>query len=178
MSRQADPTFDAFTSLEQTLIAQEQGYRDLRRLVLARRDAIRVASLESLKATLDSERATIAKLSELDRKRSELAMGLAKRLGVIAANAPRTSEPKLSQLIAKAPTGLRERLHALAERLKVEVEATRHESSVVRDAADQLACHVAGILQTVSAAFAQTKTYGRAGRVATAGAIRSIDIKS
>lgn len=174
----SDPALDAFAALEEILVAQEQGYRSLRGLVAARRDAIRVANLETLKSTLDSERSAISKLGELDRKRSELAMGLAKRLGVLPANAPRASEPKLSALIAKAPTGPRQRLQSLAERLKIEIEAARHDSSVVRDAADRLACHVAGILQSVSSAFAQTKTYGRAGRVATAGVIRSIDIRS
>jgi hypothetical protein len=86
--------------------------------------------------------------------------------------------PPVSELAAKAPSGVRERVLAIAARLRDEIAALRHESGIVRNAADALAQHVAGILQTVSSAFASTKTYGRAGRVATATPIRSIDLTS
>lgn len=179
MSRHADPIIEGFAALEQTLVAQETGYRALRASVTARRDAIRVADLERLKGTLDAERVAIARLGELDRKRTEIAVGLARRLGLLAAQGNRNqAPPALSELIAKAPTEWRERLGPIASRLRDEINAARHESGVVRDAAERLAQHVAGILQSVSSAFATTRTYGRAGRFATAGAIRSIDIRS
>ena len=62
--------------------------------------------------------------------------------------------------------------------LRDEIEACRRESSVVRHAAEMLAQHVSGILQTVHAAFGATKTYGRAGRLAVATPIRTVDLKS
>ncbi len=180
MSRPADPIADGFASLESTLLAQETCYRRLRELVATRREAIRTADLELLKTTLDEERRVITRVAELDRTRTDVATALAKRLGALPApSSPREQRvPPMSTLAAKAPTPLRDRLLAIADRLRIEIEAVRHESGVVRAAAETLAQHVAGILQSVSSAFATTKTYGRGGRFATAGAIRSIDIKS
>lgn len=179
MSRIADPIADGFASLESTLLAQESCYRRLRELVAARREAIRTADLELLKRTLDEERLTITRVGELDRKRTETAASLAKRLGALPANPTRDAKlPPVSALAAKAPSPIRDRLLGLAERLRIEIEAVRHESGLVRAAAEALAQHVAGVLQSVSSAFATTKTYSRGGRFATASAIRSIDIKS
>jgi hypothetical protein len=181
MTRPADPTMQALGALEEVLLSQESGYRALRELVRARREAIRAADLERLKQTLDQERLAVSRLGDLDRKRTELAVGLAKRLGVIPAHAKGSGPgagqaPALSALLAKVPGALRERLSAIAERLRDEINAARQESGIVRDAAERLAQHVAGILQSVSATFASSKTYGRGGRFATAGAIRSIDL--
>lgn len=177
-SSKGDPIASGFASLESTLLAQETCYRRLRELVGARREAIRTADLELLKTTLDEERLTITRVAELDRTRTEIATSLAKRLGAIPAQSREQKLPPVSTLASKAPSPLRDRILALAERLRIEIEAVRHESSLVRNAAETLAQHVAGILQSVSSAFATTKTYGRGGRFATAAAIRSIDIKS
>ncbi len=163
---------DGFAELESTLLAQETCYRRLRELVARRREAIRTADLELLKATLDEERSVVTRVAELDRRRAATAAELAKRLG----------EPQhassIRALVARAPQAVRERLQQLADRLRFEIEAVKEESGRVRAAADALAQHVAGVLQSVSAAFATTKTYGRAGRVAGGSAIRSIDIRS
>jgi FlgN protein len=179
MTKLADPVADGFSVLSSVLSEQEAGYRALRSLVSARRDAIRVADLEALKHTLDRERTLVSKLASLDGKRTELASALAKRLGLMERQGGRpASVPTLTELLAKAPRDQRERLSEIAERLRDEINAARRESGIVRDAAERLAQHVAGVLQSVSAAFASSKTYGRAGRFATAGAIRSIDIRS
>ncbi|MDZ4755303.1 MAG: flagellar protein FlgN [Phycisphaerae bacterium] len=176
MSRTADPLADGFRTIEEILVQQEAAYRILRQLVGKRREAIRTADLATLKTTLDHERKTVARLSELDRKRTEIAVLLARRLGF--AVTPQKAPPPVSELAAKAPNGVRERVLAIAARLRDEIAALRHESGIVRNAAEALAQHVAGILQTVTSAFASTKTYGRAGRVATASPIRSIDLTS
>lgn len=171
MSR-SDPVADGFTELESTLLAQETCYRRLRELVARRREAIRTADLALLKETLDDERSIVTRVAELDRRRTEIAAGLAKRLG-----SPQQAS-SIRALLARAPQAARERLLQLADRLRFEIEAVKEESARVRAAADALAQHVAGVLQSVSAAFATTKTYGRAGRVANGSAIRSIDIRS
>jgi chromosome segregation ATPase len=163
---------DGFADLESTLLAQEVCYQRLRELVGRRREAIRTADLELLKETLDEERSLVTRVSELDRRRTATAAELAKRLG-----APQQAG-SIRALIARAPQAARERLQQLADRLRFEVEAVKEESARVRAAADALAQHVAGVLQSVSSAFATTKTYGRAGRVANGSAIRSIDIRS
>ena len=179
MSAPQDPITVAFADLERTLVAQESGYVALRRLVAARRDAIRTADLDVLKRILDDERAAVTRLGELDRRRTELALGLGRRFGLVAPNASRAAAPPtVQQLLLRAPEDVRVRVTLLVERLRDEITLCRRESSVVRDAAERLAQHVSGLLQSVSAAFATTKTYGRGGRFAAAGALRSIDLRS
>jgi hypothetical protein len=162
----------AFRDLEEIIVAQDEGYARLGGLVAARREAIRVADMAALSAALDGERRAIAALAELDRRRSEAVAVIARRFGMPA------DAVNVSAIAAKAPSRIGERLLAAAERLRLRIAAVRGESALVRTAAESLAQHVAGLLQTVAAAFASAKTYGRAGRLATTTPLRSIDLQS
>lgn len=170
MSRLADPVASGCRQLGDLLEQSLAEYVALRALVARRRDAVRTANMRVLDEVLQEERQATARIADLDRRRTEVAASLAKRTAV--------AQPTVTAIAAKAPEGERERLLVLAARLRDEIEACRRESSVVRHAAEMLAQHVSGILQTVHAAFGATKTYGRAGRLAVATPIRTVDLKS
>ncbi|MFO0829915.1 MAG: flagellar protein FlgN [Phycisphaerales bacterium] len=171
MTKSADPTRDSFRKLESVLAAQLEEYRTMRGLIERRRDALRHADAAALRKALDAEHAAIVRIGELDRARGEVAGALARRLGI-------GGNVTMSALAARAHPDVRESLEVVAAALRDEVDACRRASSVVRAAADALAQHVSGVMQTVQQAFASAHTYGRAGRLAGAVPIRSIDLRS
>jgi hypothetical protein len=176
MSRIADPIADGCRALEAVLVQQEELYARLRILVAERREAVRTADLDRLRTSLEEERRVVARLADLDKQRTDIAAALGRRLGLVQPGRP--VQVDIAQLAARAPQGIRERLVATSERLKHEILLVRRESGVVRQAAEALAGHLAGILQSVSGAFAGARCYGPAGRVATATPIRSLDLKT
>jgi uncharacterized membrane protein len=171
MSRIADPVADLLRTLIETIDATGERYEALLALVARRREAIRVADLDALDAALREERATTASIAEFDRRRSELAGALARRLGL-----PTTASA--SDIAARLPEADGERLRFHAGRLRAAIEACRRESGIVRAAAEALAQHVAGVLASVHAFLATNPTYGRGGRLAGAAPLRTVDLRS
>lgn len=171
MTRVADPIADLVRGLVETIDATHERYEALRALVARRREAIRTADLDALDSALREERATTGRVTELDRRRAELAGALARRLGL-----PTTASA--SDIAARLPDAEGERLRFHAGRLRGSIDACRRESGVVRAAADTLAQHVAGVLASVQALMAATPTYGRGGRLAGAAPLRTVDLRS
>ncbi|MDZ4831395.1 MAG: flagellar protein FlgN [Phycisphaerae bacterium] len=170
MTRPNDSIAAGFAALEATLQRQLDEYRSLRVLIERRREALRGADAVALQAVIEAERQALVRISDLDRARTEAANGLGRRLTVTPVT--------ISALAVRAPEPARTAIETVAAALREEIEQCRRASSVVRAAADALAQHVSGILQTVQHAFAGTSTYGRAGRLASVGPIRSIDLRS
>lgn len=158
-------------ALVEVLEATRREYASLRTLVARRRDALRRADLDQLDDALRQEQAALSRIGELDRSRTEAAANLALALEL-------RGETSISELAARLGEPAGNRLTASAAALRGEVEACRRESSVVRSAAEALAQHVAGVLQTVNGVFAATTTYGRGGKIAVAVPLRTMDLRS
>jgi hypothetical protein len=88
-------------------------------------------------------------------------------------------EATLADIAARLGETDRARIDQLRSELRPLIEEVRSESSVLRQAAERLSAHMAGILQSVHSALAHANVYSRGGRV-TAGAnvISSLDIRS
>jgi hypothetical protein len=147
-------------------------YAELLELVRARREAVRVADLARFTRLADGESRILARLHELDRVRVAEARALAGRLGL----AP---DATLADIAARLPEPLRARVDLARSQLKETLETARRESSVLRQAAERLSAHMAGILQTVHSALAHANVYSRGGRIAVgANVMSSLDIRS
>ena len=74
-------------------------------------------------------------------------------------------ESTVSEVVAAVGEADGSKLAVLATQLRELVERTKREHSVVRAAADSLARHMAGIVQSVTGALSGTGVYGRQGRL-------------
>jgi hypothetical protein len=138
----------------------------------ARRAALRHADFARFSLLGEEESRCVARLSELDRARAEAARTLAIRIGA----GPTAT---LGEIAARLPADIRARVEALRDALRALMEEVRRESGVVRQAAEQLSAHMAGILQSVHSALAHANVYSRGGRIAVgANVLSSLDIRS
>lgn len=147
-------------------------YRQLLAASRDRRAALRTADFAGFSKIDASEKRIIAEIAELDHERLGEARAIAAKLGLPA-------DASLAEIGEKLPPDVGGRLIALREELRGLVIDVRRESSVVRQAAERLSAHIAGIVQTVHAAIAQANVYSSGGRIATGGGvISSLDIRS
>lgn len=139
----------------------------------ARRAALRAGDFAGFSKIDEPERRIVAQIEELDQLRLGEAKALAAKLGL----APDAS---LAAIGEKLPSQVGARIIALREDLRALVLEVRRESSVVRQAAERLSAHIAGIVQSVHSVLAHANIYSSGGQIATAGggAISSLDIRS
>jgi hypothetical protein len=156
-----------------TLLEESKAlYTALLSQIHARRAAIRLADFARFALLGEEESRCVARLAELDRARAEAARTLAVRVGA----GPTAT---LGDISSRLPADLRARLDALRDGLRALIEEVRRESGVVRQAAEQLSAHMAGILQSVHSALAHANVYSRGGRIAVgANVLSSLDIRS
>lgn len=148
------------------------GYAQLVAQIRARREAIRAADFARFAQLGANEGRIVAELAELDRARLAESRAIAARLAL----AP---DATLGAISAKLGAAEQARMDLLRSELRTLVEATRAESSVVKQAAERLSAHMAGILQTVHSALAHANVYSRGGRIAVgANVLSSLDIRS
>ncbi len=147
-------------------------YAQLIVAVRARRDAIKRADFNRFAQLGASEARIVAEISELDIARLAQARGLATRLAL-------PPEATLAQIALRLNETEHAQLDSVRSELRVLIDQTKSESSVVRQAAERLSAHMAGILQTVHSALAHANVYSRGGRIAVgANVISSLDIRS
>jgi len=147
-------------------------YTELLALVRARREAVRVADLARFTKLADNESRILARLSELDRVRVAEARALATRMAL-------PPDATLADIAARLPEPTRAQVDLARSELKDALEVVRRESSVLRQAAERLSAHMAGILQSVHSALAHANVYSRGGRIAVgANVMSSLDIRS
>jgi hypothetical protein len=131
-----------------------------------------------------SERAAAAADLEADERRR--AAGLSRSAEALRAPAPRMLGEKsrflavdLGLATGIAVYGRDGRLESVRAALRDLIDLVKRESSVVRQAAERLSAHMAGILQSVHSALAHANLYSRGGRIAVgANVMSSLDIKS
>ncbi|MEY3021632.1 MAG: hypothetical protein RIS86_830 [Planctomycetota bacterium] len=154
------------------LARTEAAYRRILAGIHARRAALRAADFTRFAGLGNDESRLAAEIAELDRARLAESRQLATRLAL----APDATLGEIAERLVEAD---RARLDAARASLKELVLVVRKESSVVRQAAERLSAHMAGILQSVHSALAQANVYSRGGRIAVgANVISSLDIRS
>ena len=162
--------------MERLLRAQLEGWRRAVQVTERQREALRTADAPALER-IGLEQQHIAKtLSTLDQQRERLALAMQKRMAPKAANLL-----PLTNLLAAASVddAQRERLATIAAELRSTIETAKRRSSIVRDAAETLNKHIAGIQQMVHSVMSRARVYGRRGRLAMGSATpAAVDIKS
>jgi hypothetical protein len=139
-----------------------------------KREAIRAADIDAMTKLCQTEHRIAQRLGDLEKQRLTLVGELT------GCFAPDADEPMTLEAIAAAMgSPRRQALTEIAEKLRETIENVRHESSIVRAAADALNRHITGIMQTVNAALSRVGVYERKGRIATGSQMDfCVDIKS
>ncbi|MFZ9914225.1 MAG: flagellar protein FlgN [Phycisphaerales bacterium] len=147
-------------------------YRAVLALIRDRREAIRTADFARFAQLGNAEQRAVAEIGELDRARLAESRALAVRLAM-------KPEAKLSEMATKLGGESGARLESVRAALRELIDEVKRESGIVRQAAERLSAHMAGILQTVHSALAHANLYSRGGRIAVgANVMSSLDIKS
>ncbi len=139
----------------------------------ARRAALRAGDFAGFSQIDEPERRIVAQIEELDQLRLGEAKALATRIGL-------SPDASLVEIADKLPRESGGRVIALRDELRSLVLEVRRESSVVRQAAERLSAHIAGIVQSVHSVLAHANIYSSGGQIATVGGgvISSLDIRS
>jgi hypothetical protein len=148
-------------------------YQQLHGHSKARRAALRAGDFAGFSKIDEPERRIVAQIEELDQLRLGESKALAARLGL-------PPDASLAEIGQRLPPAIGARVIALREELRALVLEVRRESSVVRQAAERLSAHIAGIVQSVHSVLAHANIYSSGGQIATAGGgvISSLDIRS
>ncbi|MEM1422777.1 MAG: flagellar protein FlgN [Planctomycetota bacterium] len=147
-------------------------YERLVSLATSRLDAIRSSDARALALCVREENATVQRVAELERERGDVVSALAQRLGSSAQGSTRITW--IARRL-KGPEG--ERIGAMCETLRTLAAKLQSLNEVARQAAEQLATHMTGLLQAVARHLNHAKTYSRTGGVdAGPRVVSSLDI--
>ncbi len=160
------------TMLERILVRQLEGHKQMLACMERNREAVRHADMDAIKSVCQEQNTLAQQLAELEKSRLIVVGRLTESLH------PQAAAPLSLVQIAEAagePAG--DRLTALAGQLRATVQEVRRASTVVRTAADALARHMSGLMQTVHSVLTRARVYSRRGRLATGAQARfSIDV--
>jgi hypothetical protein len=172
-------TFDlpkCMDALERLLRTQLDGYARLLAAIERQREAIRVADPAALEQAALEQESIVRALGQIDHQRVQVISALQKHVEPAA-----KQTPTLTALLERAAIDdeRRTRLLALAADLRDKVAAAKREGGIVRDAAEALCKHMAGIQQTVHSALSRARIYERRGRLNLGSAVpATVDMKS
>jgi hypothetical protein len=162
------------TMLERILVRQLDDHKRMLACMERNREAVRHADMDAIKSVCQEQNRLAQQLAELEKSRLTVVGRLTESLQ------PHAAAPLSLDQIAEAagePAG--DRLTALAGQLRAAVQEVKRESTVVRTAADALARHMSGLMQTVHSALTRARVYSRRGRLATGAQSRfAIDVTS
>jgi hypothetical protein len=160
--------------LERILVRQLDGHKRMLGCIERNREAVRHADMDTIKRVCQEQNRLAQQLAELEKSRLTVVGRLTESLQ------PQAAAPlSLVQIAEAAGAPAGDRLTALAAQLRAAVQEVRQASTVVRTAADALARHMSGLMQTVHSALTRARVYSRRGRLATGTQSRfSIDVTS
>ncbi len=160
--------------LEKILSALHDDYKKIARLIERKKEAIRSANMQEITGICKEEHVVAQHATQLEKQRLVLIGDLTSRLQ------PNASEPLTVSGIADALDDPdRDRILELAHALKQTVKEVRQASSVVRKAADTLAAHMGGLLQTMQSVLSKAQVYSQKGRISVSAQSQyCLDIKS
>lgn len=161
---------DDLRELLTEFIAQHES---LLRQTTEHHEAIRQADPLRCDRIMQAERATLARIAELESRRQQLV----KRAQNEIRPAP-VALARLSDLARCAPESVRTNLIELAERLKSLVARVQEEQNVVRVVSRVLLAHMEGLMKQVARSLSHAGTYAKTGAVgAGAPIVTSLDIR-
>lgn len=169
------PPQECVDSLVGLLSAERDDYRAMLALIERKSTAIRHAHLDRMEELFEEECRIINRLSEMEARRGELLQQIGEHL---------TSDGKSKLTVKEIADFLddetrRTRLLAVAEELREVATETRTRNSKVRAAAEALARHMSGVMQTVRSALSRAGVYEQKGRLAVGAQLDfSIDVRS
>lgn len=160
--------------LESILCAQHDDYKKIAKLIERKQEAIRNANMQDITGICQEEQVVAQHATQLEKQRLVLTGDLTSRLQ------PNASEPLTVSRIADAlDEPDRDRILELTNALKQTVKEVRQASSIVRKAADALATHMSGLLQTMQSVLSKAQVYSQQGRISAATQSQfCLDIKS
>ena len=165
---------DHLAELERIMQGQLDGHRQLLECIERNREAVRDADMTAIESNCKQEHGIAHTLGELEKARLAIVGRLTETLD------PQAGAPLTLSQIAEAvqePDG--GRLLAVAGELRAAVAEVRRASSVVRGAAEALARHMGGLMQTVQGVLSRARVYGRRGNIATGSQKQfCVDVKS
>lgn len=154
-------------AIETVLVAMVGQHEELLALMDRKRDALRRGQVRLMSELCALENRKVQAISELEKKRLELAAHLTLALD------PKAEAPlALVELAAKLPDPVRSRLLTQREQLRARMSAVKEQTAVAKRATESLMRHVQGLVQTVTTATSAVTTYGRQGL--TAGVTRGM----
>ena len=144
--------------LEATLAQQLHEHDQLLELIQRKRQALRAADHRLVADCCRQENGRVQRIGELEKQRLLLAGELTLLL------VPGATEPlrldALAQRLAEPAQG---RLLVLRQQLRQRMEQVRHDAGIAQRAAEALARHMQGLVQTLSGVMSGGAAYGRAG---------------
>ncbi|HRQ76194.1 MAG TPA: flagellar export chaperone FlgN [Phycisphaerales bacterium] len=166
-------------AMEHILRAQTDAHRKLLVCLDRKREAVRTARIDAVGAICDEERQIMLSVSEMEAQRIELARRIVDGPKGPAGMATGTSPVPLSAILNVAQGESRVKLEAIATELREVATEVRNRSSTVRAAAESLARHMSGVMQTVHSALSRAGVYGRQGAPAMGAQLQySVDLRS
>ncbi len=148
--------------LEETLRRQLDAHKQLLGCVERNHEAVGRADMQQIRSICEEQNTVAQGLAELEKVRLTLVGRLTERLE------PDAQRPvSLGRIAAELDEPAGGRFETLAAQLKHAVEEVRKASAVVRTAADTLARHMSGLMQTVQSVMGRATVYGRRGRIET-----------
>lgn len=161
----------ALQALERVLTTELADHLVLLADLEAKREAIRMADLQTINEISRREEAILRRMKERHAQRSQL--------GQRIAGLAKVDKAPLSVMVALAPEDRAERLRELRDELEGAAKEIRRRSTIVRSAAEALSKHMAGVLQTVTGALSRAGVYGRRGTLQLGQATASnLDLRS
>jgi hypothetical protein len=165
---------EVLDQLEEIMRGQETGLRQLGERLAEKRSAIAAADLEAITRLCNESHAISRSLAQLETCRLTLVGQLTEHVNP-EARAPLTVSEMSTMVTADRGT----RLRTLASALRQELDRVTAISAVVREAAESLTSHLAGLVQGLVAALSQSGVYSRRGGVASGHPDRrAIDVKT
>ncbi len=165
---------ELINQIELILRKQFTLHEQLAQMIARKRDIIRSGQIQSITQICEEENVIVQQIAELEKRRFIL-VGQVTELVDPNRETPLT----VSEMATLVEHEQSERLTAFAAQVREIVERVRRESSVVRNAMEQLSMHMAGLMQLVQGTLSRAKVYGRHGRLAVGVPVSSaLDLKS
>ena len=172
---QNTPTHETtLAELETTLAGLVASHETLLDLTTRHRAAITRADAAELTAVITAQEEELRVIATLEQRRRAAARALE---GGVARRAP---EPTLTQALSNAAQPVRERVSALAEKLRGLLGRIIRERNVVKQATASLVGHMEGLMRQVAQSLSASGAYARTGRVEapTQPIVTGLDITS
>ncbi|NNF43295.1 MAG: hypothetical protein HKO59_04755 [Phycisphaerales bacterium] len=164
----------ALGALLDVLERQAERHEALLELVRRKREAIRTARIDDIVALCAEEQRQVVALNTLEEQRLDIVERMLPPEQAGAAPVVR-----LADVLSGVDPVHAAELQRRAESLRLSMEQLKGESSVVNAAAQTLARHLAGLMQTVQTALSQVGVYERRGRIALGARLEScVDVTS